>query len=195
MPQPIDVEGARVPDWIRSLVTDAPYRLPSTPSRATPSERDRAQQRAARELRRIIYAAIRRFSESLSFSVNFPGRYRSGPTFDAVLGYLADMDKNFAADSKTLQNRVRIALMSEYEDADAIPLALEFRETAADAILATIIARFENRLRDVGIASNRDEYTRAKVKAGHDSRVGIRTGALLQAIKDRGRVTVKASDR
>jgi hypothetical protein len=148
-----------------------------------------------RELRRVIYAAIERFTKTMEFSLHVPGGYRSGVSFDEVLGYLADRDKDFAADSKRLRERVKAALMAEYENSDAIPLSLEFRETAAEAILSTIVARIDNKLRDVPIAANASSYSRWKLAHGFDSRVGQRTGKLRDAINDRGRVTVRANTR
>ena len=196
MGAPIDSDAIRIPAWVRSLVSDAPSSIPTSAPRSAPrADRDRAAERAARELRRIIYAAIERYSRTLDFQLHVPGKYKRGPSFDDVMGYLADMGKDFAADSATMHRRVRSALMSEYESADAVPLMLEFRETAAEAILGTIVARVENRLRDVPIKSNSQAYTRRKVKSGQDSRTGIRDGFLLAAITDRGRVTVKGTTR
>lgn len=186
-----------VPGWVRELVRDAPSSIPVQVSgggnRGGGSDAHARQtERARRELRRIIYAAIDRFVKAIEFELRVPGRYpgKSAASFQEVLGYLADRGKDFADDSKTLDNRIRIALMAEYENADAIPLKLEFRETAADAILATIVARFENRLRDIDIAPNSQAYTRRKVRDGDDSRVGIRTGKLLAAIRARGQVKI-----
>lgn len=196
MAVPSNRDAIRLPAWVRSLVSDAPASIDAAaPHGATAAQRDRAAERAARELRRIIYAAIERYSKTLDFDLRVPGRYKRGPSFDDVMGYLAAMGKDFAADSATMHRRVRTALMSEYESADAVPLMLEFRETAAEAILGTIVARVENRLRDVPIKSNSQAYTRRKIRAGQDSRTGIRDGFLLAAITDRGRVTVKGTTR
>jgi hypothetical protein len=66
----------------------------------------------------------------------------------------------------------------------------QVRQFAESAILDWILNRLERGLRDVPIKPNDPAYRRWKQKHAAYSRVGMRTGALRNRIRDNARVKV-----
>lgn len=143
------------------------------------------------ETRAVNMALIRDFVQRCEFELRVSGSYANGTTHQEVLGYLVDMDKNFAAGSKVLDTQILGALYAKFRFTNRPLEVPELKAIAAKEILARIIARFRNVSRDVEIASNDPKYTAWKYrhKPRYDTRVGIRTGELLRAVRS-GRVRI-----
>lgn len=134
----------------------------------------------------------REFAKQLSWTLHVPGTHSGGgPTYNALLGYLAEQDRDFTADTKSLRAHVRLKLQLRFESRVAkVPTVAEMRVVAADAILEWVLGRMDRKVRDQFIRANDVEYGHWKRRVGLDTRPGQATGELRAAIKDRGRVKV-----
>jgi hypothetical protein len=134
-----------------------------------------------REIKRANTVAIIAFVRDLEWTLDVPGK-------NDVLGYLADMGKDFGADSPSLRNRLRIDLLKEFEDYPRLVQRPQLEQFASTFIIETILARFNLDLRDVRIKANSDAWTRWKAAHGRFTVVGKNTGDTVEAIEERGRV-------
>jgi hypothetical protein len=150
--------------------------------RPSPASRERADAQLAkdREIRRLVQQVARSFD----FTLQLVGEYASGTAYADVIGYLAERGKDFLHVSPNMRRAVAAALVEEFVGEPRIPRPNQINRVAGEAILAIVVKRFENRLRDVRIRANKDSYTRKKIADGYDSRVGICTGQLLENVRD-----------
>lgn len=131
------------------------------------------------------------FARSLSYSLRVRGVHPSGVTYEALLGYLAEQGRDFTADSPRLREHVAYALVEQFGSDARAPGTQQLRQIAAAAILEWVLARIESGQRDVPIAPNERRYRAWKRVHAPYSRVGMRTGALRDAIRDKGRVAIR----
>lgn len=131
------------------------------------------------DIERLIVGHTR----GLDYTLDVPGTHYSGLTYNHLLAILADQGKDFAANTATLRRHVATTCRLAFEGATRLPTARELDRTIAAAVIDWIEARFEYRVRDERIRLNTNAYQRAKRKAGFLGPVGIRTGALLDAVK------------
>lgn len=160
-------------EWVDSLLEQA-------------AEKPRAKERHADNR-----VALRTFARTLHFALRVPGAHPNGPAYDTLLGYLAAQGRPFAADSSKLRDHVAYVLIEQFGDAKRAPGAAQLRQFAAAAILEWVLARLESGQRDVPIAPNAPAYRAWKRKHANYSRPGMSSGALRDAIRDKGRVTVR----
>lgn len=185
------------PEWIRSItetprgVTPASVRLPAVRAVDRPTT---LSPREAQALRAVNNARIQSFARDCEIDLQVDGGYKRGPSYQDVLGYLADKGKDFTRDSREMREGIRHALEDENASRVARELvsfaSMERSKAAQDSVRNRIVARFENRSRDVRIRANKPSYTIWKSKHGFDTRVGIRSEDLLSAVKE-GRVRLR----
>lgn len=136
-----------------------------------------------------VATRTREFAKRMDWTLNVPGSH--GEVSNAVLlGYLAEQGRDFAADTRSLRDHVRLVLQTKFEGYQRAPNAVELKRVAAEAILAWIVARFDNKVRDIRIKRNAPAYSLFKRKHGFDSRPGIRTGQLRDAVRDDGSIKI-----
>lgn len=136
-----------------------------------------------------IEGAIRRLTSSLTYELKVPGTHYSGLTNEALLEILAAQGKDFAVNNATLRRHVATTCRLAFEGARRLPTVSEIETVQRAAILDWITKRMRYEVRDVRIRLNTNAYQRAKRKAGYSGPVGIRTGALYEAV-ERARVVI-----
>lgn len=134
---------------------------------------------------------MRAFADRLRFTLRIPGTHPSGLSYEELFDILARQGRDFGADSPRLRGHIRYALREQF-DGGRPPGKAQLRQIAEAAILEWILARIEMGLRDVPIKPNESSYRRWKVKHAAYSRVGMRTGALRNRIRDNARVKIEA---
>lgn len=137
-----------------------------------------------------VRSVVTTFATSLAWSLHVPGSHTSGPSYDELLGYLADQGRDFRADSLGLRRHVKQALIEAFGAGRTVPTRKALADASAAAILEWLVGRIENRVNDVRIKRNESRYAHWKARHGLDSRPGIATGELLGAVKDDGEVAV-----
>lgn len=157
----------------------------AAPPAPRPSPADRA---AAAALRRSLAAALGRFARALEFTVTVPGTHHSGLSNDELFEVLAAQGRDFAADTRRLRDHVRIGLLQAFGDAEAVPLLLDVEQEAKALVLAWVAARMDGRIRDERLTPLTPRYAARKRRLHPDRPIGIATGALYDALIDRGRV-------
>lgn len=150
---------------------------------------ERAATESERKQRERVEAALKRFARSLTYALHVPGTHPSGLSYDALLDILAAQGRDFTADSKRLRAYVEQGLLAEFDG--AMPSARERNEVAAGLVLRWILNRLEGQLRDVPIKPNDGRYRAWKRGHTRYSAPGMRSGALRDAIKRRGEITVR----
>jgi len=135
--------------------------------------------------------ALKAFAQRLTFSLRVPGAHPDGLAYDELLGILAAQGRDFAADSAKLRTHVANALVEQFGDDRRPPGVTQLRQIAAAAILEWVLLRLESQLRDVPIKPNDPAYRAWKKRFAAYSAVGMRSGALRNALRDKGRVTVR----
>lgn len=138
-----------------------------------------------------VERALRRFARTLEYAFRLAGRHPSGPTFEELLGYLADGGRDFTADGPKLRAFVLRELLEDFGDARRVPSVARMRTTASAAIAEWVTFRIEMGKHDVPIKPNSAEWRAFKRRAGLYTRVGMATGALRDAVRDRGRAVVR----
>lgn len=136
--------------------------------------------------------AIDRFAEAVRFEVIVPGRYPRGPSLQEVLGWLADDGRNFTEDTPDLRVYVRRRLREELAGLRTYLPLRRAQSIVEDAVLEWVRSRFEEQGKDVHLAPLSPRYLEQKRRGGYDTRIGIRTGRLLDAIRTKARVRVRA---
>lgn len=163
---------------------------PASPTPQLDALRRRA--RAAREARaafkRTLGAALRAFAASLGFELTIPGGHPGGISNQDLFDLLAERGWDWGANTKRLRDHVRVALLAEFDGADAVPLRIEVERVAADAILTWVAARLDGRATDVARPALSDAYRKAKRRRYQIGRAGTASGALRDAVLEKGRV-------
>lgn len=136
-----------------------------------------------------LAATIRRLSPSLDFVLKVPGIHYGGLTNQELLDILAKNGRDFATNNATLKRHVATFVSLALEGATRLPTQHEVDQLRATATLGWIIKRMDYEVRDVRIRMNTNTYQRAKRKAGFLGPVGVRTGALREAVQ-RARVAL-----
>ena len=134
---------------------------------------------------------MRAFADRLRFTLRIPGTHPSGLSYEELFDILARQGRDFGADSPRLRGHIRYALREQF-DGGRPPGKAQLRQIAEAAILEWILSRIETGLRDVPIRPNDSKYRRWKMRYAAYSRVGMRTGALRDRIRDRARVKIEA---
>jgi hypothetical protein len=152
---------------------------------AVPASRPRSRRTdhgpSAAAIKNANTALIIAFARGMQWEIAVPGQ-------DQLLGYLRAMEKDLVADSASLRNRVKIALLNEFENYPQLLGAAQCMQFAGVFILETIELRFGGGLRDVRIRANTDRWTRRKHALGAPTQVGVFTRHLLDAIETQGRI-------
>lgn len=138
----------------------------------------------------VVADRTRAFAKQLDWVLHVPGQHAGGPSYEQLLGYLAEQGRNFLADSRSLRAHVKLKLQLKFEGYQRAPNATELKREAAAAILEWVLARFDRKVRDVSIKANAPAYIALKVAQHKRNVPGQRTGELRDAIEDRGRVEV-----
>jgi hypothetical protein len=133
---------------------------------------------------------MRAFADRLRFTLRIPGTHPSGLSYEELFDILAAQGRDFGADSPQLRGHIRYALREQFDGGRA-PGRAQLRQIAEAAILEWIVSRIEMGLRDVPIRPNDPKYRRWKMRNAAYSRVGMRTGALRDRIRDRARVSIE----
>jgi hypothetical protein len=133
---------------------------------------------------------LKAFARRLDYVLRIPGTHPSGLSYDELFGILARQGRDFAADSPRLRGHIARVLEEQFGDSRRAPGVTQVRQFAESAILDWILNRLERGLRDVPIKPNDPAYRRWKQKYAAYSRVGMRTGALRNRIRDNARVKV-----
>lgn len=136
--------------------------------------------------------AIDRYAEAFRFEVIVPGRYPRGPTLQEVLGWLKDDGRDFTEDTPELRLYVRRRLREELAGLRTYLPLRRAQSIVEDAVLEWVRSRFEEQGKDVHLAPLSPRYLKQKRDGGYDTRIGIRTGRLLDAMRSRARVRVRA---
>jgi hypothetical protein len=131
------------------------------------------------------------FARRLQYTLRIPGTHPSGISYEELFEILANQGRDFAADSPRLREHIRYALREQFGTGRA-PGKAQLRQIAEAAIIEWIVARIDSGLRDVPIKPNESSYRRWKVRNAAYSRVGMRTGALRDRIRDNARVKIEA---
>lgn len=130
-----------------------------------------------------VHSRVVDFSKSLSWTLAVSGQHNSGPTYEDLLEWLAASGRDFRKDNRPLRAHVKGVLLLEFGERATMPTLARLRDVTATAILEWIVGRMENTVNDIRIKANKQDYLKAKIKKGFDSRPGIRTGELLGAVK------------
>lgn len=130
-----------------------------------------------------LNAAIRRLSPSLDFVLRVPGTHYGGLTNQELLEVLAANGRDFAANNATLKRHVATVVSLALEGATRLPTQHEVDKLREAATLEWILKRLNYEVRDVRIKMNTNDYQKLKRKAGFDGPVGVRTGALREAVQ------------
>lgn len=136
-------------------------------------------------------AALRAFAQSISYALRIRGTHPSGIAYEELLRILAEQGRDFTADSRRLRDHVAYALVEQFGSDQRAPGTQQLRQIAAAAILEWVLARIESGQRDVPIKANAAAYRAWKRRNAAYSRVGMKTGALRDALRDKGRVAVR----
>lgn len=158
----------------------------ASPARAP--RNDRAQEAARRELRRRLRDALGKLARALDFDLTIGGTHPGGIGNQELFEVLADRGWDYGANTRRLKDHVRLALLNAFEDADHVPLRLDVEQAAGEAILEWVAARLDGRVTDIDRPALSPGYRRAKQRAGYGSKAGTATGALRDAVLERGRV-------
>ncbi len=134
-----------------------------------------------------IDRAILGHTRGLDFGIDVPGTHYSGLAYNHLLSILADQGKDFAANTATLRRHAATVCRLTFEGATRLPTTTEIENVISAAVIDWIKKRFRYEVRDERIRLNTNAYQHAKRKAGFSGPVGVRTGALLEAV-DRARV-------
>lgn len=134
---------------------------------------------------------LRAFARRLDYALKIPGSHPSGISYDELFSILQDQGRDFAADSPRLRAHIERALEEQFGDSKRPPGVQQVKQIAGAAIIEWILNRLERGLRDVPIKPNDPKYRRWKQKYAAYSRVGMKTGALRNRIRDNARVKIK----
>ena len=151
------------------------------------SERRIGRPATAGEIERLI----RLYSQSLQYTVEVPGTHYSGLTYNHLLAILADQGKDFAANTATLRRHTATVCRLVFDGATRVPSAAEVERVVKTATLDWILKRFRYEVRDERIRLNTNAYQRAKRRYGFMGPVGVRTGALIAAVAQGGRIVIR----
>lgn len=129
----------------------------------------------------VVRAEIARFVSRMAFSVRLGGQHYGGLSNQELFEILKAKGP-WDAMTDSLGELVSERLTDAFY---AMPWSRETAlRVAARAIRDRIVERFQRQGVDIQIGRNSPEYTIRKRRQGFGSRVGIRTGALLGAVKE-----------
>lgn len=128
-----------------------------------------------------------RFARSARIDVDVAGRHYSGLSNAELLDILAAQGRDFLQTTEEMRAHVQETIAStlgaQWDEQNA-------REVAAEAVREWIVQRFERQGVDVDLAPLDAQYRAWKSSSGYSTKIGIKTGALLGAVKSaRVRVT------
>lgn len=152
--------------------------------------RARAVDVSSREDAADVERVLKRFARTLEYTFRVAGRHPSGPSFEDLLEYLADQDRDFTHDSPKLRAFVLRKLVEDFGDARKVPSVASLRVTASAAIAEWVTLRIEMG-RDADLRPLSAAYRAFKRRAGLYARVGMATGSLRNAVRDRGRAVIR----
>lgn len=123
----------------------------------------------------------RAYAGELSFEIELRGAHYSGLTNQEILDLFIKHGRDFTADTSQLRRHVEESLLNGFKgkrwDDDTAA------EIAAEAILEWIVSRVEDERRDTFIPALTPDYLRRKRAKGEDTRVGVKKGRFLKALK------------
>lgn len=138
---------------------------------------------------RDVQSAVRRIASALRFEVRVPGTHYSGLTYEHLLQILDDQGRPFLDNTRSLRAHVGLVLGLAFEGARQVPTVRELERVASAALLDWIVRRRFGGDSDVRMRALTPRYREAKGKAGFTGPLGVRTGALRDAVK-RARVEI-----
>lgn len=139
-----------------------------------------------------VFERLKTFARNMRWSLHVPGDHsKSDVSYDELLGYLAAQGRDFTQDTKSLRAYVTQELLAAFDDFRRMPTRYEIANVVRLSVVAWIVKRMEREVRDVRIKANEANYAFWKRKHGLDSRAGIATGELLEAVKEDGIVGVQ----
>jgi hypothetical protein len=175
-----------------ALPIPAPRPQPA-PRRVSEGERQRtgrtlAERSATRgEIVRFLRDAVR----GIELSFRVAGSHGDGVSNQELVGYLEAGGREFDKVTPAMRSHILSTILAEYENGSRIPYVRDVRKSIGEAALDWIIKRFHAQVRDVHLKQLTLRYARAKAKAGYGNNpIGIRTGKLVDAIEERGKVVV-----
>lgn len=148
---------------------------------------------------RITAAAVTRWvrerARATTWSLAVPG-YHPGSdlTYDELLDVLEEQGRDFRADTTALRRSVLADVQLRLADLGRMPLAREFNDAFAAAVLAFIAKRFGvgGFVRDIKPRRLTLAYAKRKAADGYGANpIGVRTGALANRLADFGIVRVR----
>lgn len=129
-----------------------------------------------------IDAAIRVLTRTLRFKVHVEGLHYSGLTFEHLLQILDRQGRPFLRNTRSLRDHVAVVLRLAYDGARTMPAVRELEAIAKVAILDWIVRRRFGNDSDVRLRALTPAYARSKVRAGYLGPIGVRRGALRDAV-------------
>lgn len=181
MPLPLEGAYAEVARALEGYRVLAEQTVAAT-TRGRPAPSRAAAQPPPAEMRRVMRELIEAYAARPIAIRGAPGTHPSGPSYDALFGYLADGGRDFLAVTREMRADIKARLSQELGNADAIPLRAEFEQVVEEAVRARVLARLEGRIRDTRIRALSPAYARAKRAAGFSGPPGVRTRALLESV-------------
>lgn len=148
----------------------------------------RVAERPGAALRRALTAQLREFARAMGFELVVPGTHTGGIANQRLLEILAARGWDYGADTRRLREYVRLTLLNEFADADAVPLRLEVEQVAAGAILEWVARRLERRATDIDRPALSPQYARAKRRRFGTGRAGSASGELAESVTGLGRI-------
>jgi hypothetical protein len=134
---------------------------------------------SAAQIRGAMRAAIEGFAK-IDFAVSVPGTHSSGPSYNELLGYLADDNRNFTAVTKQLRDFVKARLSQEFLNASETPLRIDLEGIRREAVVEFLQARMLRKVRDVSIRALLADTIKQKRRLGYSNPAlpGYATGEL-----------------
>lgn len=129
-----------------------------------------------------ILRAIRLVTSALRFDLEVPGNHPSGIAYMDLLAILDAQGRPFLKNTRSLREHAARTLRLTYDGATTLPTVREMESVAALAILDWIVRRRFGGNPDVRMTALTQPYLKAKHRAGFGTTIGVRTGALRDAV-------------
>lgn len=148
-----------------------------------------------RDLRAIRMTIARMVREATAgrwgVELDVPGQHYGGLSNNELLEILKDQGRDFAHATTAMRAHVRATVALLFENRYSVPTQREINDAIDHAVIEWIVKRFDGKVRDEHLRLLTIPYARAKAKAGYGSKsIGVRTGSLVAAVEDRGRVRI-----
>lgn len=136
---------------------------------------------------RFLRDAVR----GIELSFRVPGSHGDGVSNQELVGYLEKGGREFDRVTSAMRSHILSTITLQFENSGRVPYVREVRQAIGAAALDWIIKRFRSTVHDVRLKQLTPAYAKQKAKDGYGNNpIGIRTGRLIEAIEDRGKVVV-----